>query len=136
MAKKSTKPTPTREEILSYDNVPYAVAAKYIGWSDATLRNALQQGRTPFGCAAKNLETGTWAYNVSPGLLVKYKEGELQAWNVQDVLNLAADGIRQVLDAQLEAAAAVMDSINMVGKKTKPSRWAGVPPVSAAGRRE
>ncbi len=115
MAKRSTKPAPTREEILSYDNVPYQVAAKYIGWSDVTLRNALQQGTAPFGCAARNLETGTYAYNVSPGLLVKYKEGDLQAWRLNDVINLARDGMQDVLNAQMDAMADMFAAMKGLG---------------------
>lgn len=33
MSQKSTEQTPTDEEILAYNNVPYQIAAKYIGWS-------------------------------------------------------------------------------------------------------
>lgn len=107
MPRKMTAQTPTDEEIMAYNNVPVEVAAKYIGWSSCTLTWALQQERAPFGMAAQtgtNEKTGrpTWAYNISPGLLVKYKHGELQAWRLNEVLKLAADGIEQVLDARME----------------------------------
>ncbi len=113
MARKSknTAPPPEDSEILSYSNVPYPLAAKYIGWSDVSVRYALQQGRAPFGCAAQNEETGTWAYNISPGLLVKYKHGDLQPWQLRDVINLAADGIQQVLDTRLAAAAKLVSEM-------------------------
>lgn len=45
MAKKSTKPIPTSQQILEYDNVPYTLAARFIGWSDVSVRYALQRWR-------------------------------------------------------------------------------------------
>ena len=108
MAKRSTKPAPTEEEILQYNNVPYELAARYIGWSDVSVRYALQQGRAPFGCAAQNPETGTWAYNISPGLLIRYKAGDLPYYKLNDVLQLAADGIQDILNLRLASAAQMM----------------------------
>lgn len=108
MPRRSTRKAPIVEEIMSYDNVPFAVAASFIGWSDVSIRNALQQGRAPFGCAAQNEATGTWSYNISPGLLVKYKNGELPAWSLNDVVKLAMTGINDVLQMQKEAAAALL----------------------------
>jgi len=105
MARKRTKVAVPDEEILTYDNVPYEIAATYIGWSDVSIRNALKQGRAPFGCAAQNPETKTWSYNISPGLLVNYKRGTLPAWRLNDVINMAADGIQQLLDTRLAAMA-------------------------------
>lgn len=111
MPRRCTAPPPTDKEIMSHDNVPYVLAAKYIGWSDVSVRYALQQGRAPFGCAAQNPDTGTWSYNISPGLLVKYKSGELQAWRLGDVIKLAADGVQQIIDAQLDAAATAISGM-------------------------
>lgn len=65
-------PAPTDEEILSYDNVPIAVAARYIGTPEATLRLALREERVPIiGFAVQG--TGHLIYNISPGGLVRYK---------------------------------------------------------------
>lgn len=113
MSRKIKDNTPTDEEIMSYTNVPVEVAAKYIGWSSCNVAYALQQERAPFGMAAQtgeNPETGfpKYTYNISPGLLVKYKNGELQAWRLNEVLKLAADGYQQVIDAHLAAAAEAM----------------------------
>ena len=113
MARKRTTDTPTDEEIMSYNNVPVELAAKYIGWSSCNVAYALQQERAPFGMAAQtgeNPDTGfpNYTYNISPGLLVKYKRGELAAWRLTEVLKLAADGYQKVIDARLEAAAEVM----------------------------
>ena len=90
MAKRSKNP-PKDEEILSYDNVPLETAAKYIGWSSVTVRYALQEERAPFGCAARNPSTGTWSYNISPGLLLKYKRGEMPVCKLRDLTALVAD---------------------------------------------
>ena len=104
MARKPTDKTPTDEEIMSYCNVPFDVAAKYIGWSGVTVRYALQQERAPFGLAAQNPKTGSWSYNISPGLLVAYKRGELQAWKLTELIKLVADGFIQALEEQMSAA--------------------------------
>lgn len=56
---------PTDEEILGYNNVPVEVAARYIGASTATLYEALQDERAPFGFAV--LRASNWSYNISPG---------------------------------------------------------------------
>ena len=106
MPRKMTAQTPTDKDILAYNNVPVDVAAKYIGWSSCNVARALQQERAPFGMAAKTSET-TWTYNISPGLLVKYKHGELQAWRLNEVLKLAADGIEEILDTRMEMVSAL-----------------------------
>ena len=72
MPRRVTADVPTEEAILAYNNVPIELAAKFIGWSDITIRYALQEERAPFGMAAQNPKTGTWSYNISPGLLLKY----------------------------------------------------------------
>lgn len=113
MSRKIKSTTPTDEEIMGYTNVPVEVAARYIGWSSCNVAYALQQERAPFGMAAQTGEnpvTGLpkYTYNISPGLLVAYKRGELQAWRLNEVLKLAADGYQRVIDARLEAAAEVM----------------------------
>lgn len=109
MPRISNSTTPTEQDILKYNNVPVEVAAQFIGWSSCTLTKALIQERAPFGLA---VQTGTlpsgrpsYAYNISPGLLVKYKNGELQAWRLNEVLKLAADGIEDILDQRLNDAA-------------------------------
>ena len=107
MPRKMTAQTPADKDILAYNNVPVEVAAKYIGWSSCNVAWALQQERAPFGMAVQtgvNKKTGlpTFSYNISPGLLVKYKSGELQAWRLNEVLKLAADGVEQILDSRME----------------------------------
>lgn len=105
--------TPTDEEIMGYTNVPVDVAARYIGWSTCNIYRALQQERAPFGMAAEtgiNEETGypTYTYNISPGLLVSYRNGTLPAWRLNEVIKLAADGIEKVLDERMAACAGLM----------------------------
>lgn len=118
MARKKTTQTPDDEEILAYNNVPVDVAAKYIGWSTCNIYRALQQERAPFGMAAKTSET-TWTYNISPGLLVKYKNGELQSWRLNEVIQLAADGVQQVINDRLAAIAALVQSPENYGRKAE-----------------
>ncbi len=80
---KTPRPVPSDEEILAYDSVPVDVAGRYIGMSMMTLYRALQEGKVPFGFSVPNDSAKTYsgvsyAYNISPGLLVAYKRGHLQ----------------------------------------------------------
>lgn len=110
MPRKRTTPAPTDEEILRYDNVPVDVAARYIGWSTATIYYALQDERAPFGMAVKSPKGG-WAYNISPGALVRYKHGELPAWRLQEIIDTAAEGIEQVLQARMEGIKTILTAM-------------------------
>lgn len=116
MPRKSTAQTPTDEEIMSYNNVPVELAAKYIGWSSCNVVYALQQERAPFGCAAKtgeNPETGfpTYTYNISPGLLVGYKHGTIQAWHLSELVKLFEDRVSGLVNMRLETAADLVRGI-------------------------
>ncbi len=107
MPKKATSRTPTDDEIRSYTNVPVDVAAKYIGWSTVSIYYALQQERAPFGVAVKTSEdeeTGrtTWTYNISPGLLVAYKNGELEAWKLSGLVKVLSCEVTTLIDSRLE----------------------------------
>ena len=62
---------PSDQEILELDNVPVETAARYLGSSTATLYEALQDERVPFGWAVQH--NSHWSYNISPGALVRYK---------------------------------------------------------------
>lgn len=101
MPAKSSKLPPTDEEILSFANVPVDMAARYIGWSNTTIYYALQEERAPFGFAAQNPKTKSWTYNISPGLLVKYKNGELPTYKLKEVVDLAAEGVERVINEKL-----------------------------------
>ena len=85
--KRAEKPRPTDEQILSYDNVPVYIAARYTGQGQSTLSFALQKGLAPFGYAVEC--NGSWAYNISPGLLMKYKRGDLPTYRLEDVQQLS-----------------------------------------------
>ncbi|MEL4859793.1 hypothetical protein AAEU42_00925 [Pseudoflavonifractor phocaeensis] len=100
--KKSTLPVPGDEEIRAFENVPVDLAARYIGWSTPTIYRALQEGRAPFGFAVK-CAGGSWAYNISPGLLMKYKQGDLPTYRLREVEEIAVDGITRILDEKLGA---------------------------------
>lgn len=115
MPRISTSTTPTEQDILGYNNVPLEVAAKYIGWSSSTITKALIQERAPFGVAVQtgvNEKSGrpSYAYNISPGALIKYKNGELPTWRLNEVLKLAADGIEDILDRRMDAVAELFTS--------------------------
>lgn len=59
-----------------------------------------QRQRAPFGFATKKSES--WTYNISPGLLIKYKRGDLPTYRLEEIIELAAEGVGRVVDAKLE----------------------------------
>lgn len=118
MARKAQKQTPADEEIMSYNNVPVSLAAEYIGWSACNIRYALQQERAPFGCAAKTRERedpeeDSYTYNISPGLLVAYKHGTIQAWRLGELVNFFEAKISSLINARLEIAAEMVRGIRL-----------------------
>lgn len=69
------------EEILKYDNVPISVASKYLATSQQYIRIGLQKERLPFGSAVQVGDKDKWTYQISPGALIKWKNGEsLKKW--------------------------------------------------------
>lgn len=111
MAKKSDAPIPTDEEILAMDNVRPDIAGRYIGWSSPTVSNALRQERAPFGFAAQNPETGSWHYNISPGLLVAYKRGTLPTYRLKEVVKLAAEGVDRIISVRLSGMKKITEAL-------------------------
>lgn len=100
MSRKVTAQTPTDQDILGYNNVPVEVAAKYIGWSSCNVCYALQQERAPYGTAARTSET-SWTYNISPGLLIAYKRGTLEAWKLGGLMKVLNTEINEIIDMRL-----------------------------------
>lgn len=98
---------------MAYDNVPPEIAARFIGWSSSTICRALHEERAPFGFAIKNHQTGTWAYNISPGLLIKYKNGELPTYRLKEVIDLAAEGVEQVINKKLSGLQKLLDAFGV-----------------------
>ncbi len=108
MKKRETPPI-GEKEILSHSNVPVYLAAQFIGWSTPTLYRALQEQRAPFGFGVQNQETGSWAYNISPGLLVKYKRGDLPTYKLREVEELAVDGIERIVNERLSGLQTILN---------------------------
>ena len=100
MPRKVIHNVPEDDEILRQDNVPVEMASRYIGWSSTTLYYALQEQRAPFGVAVKSPKGG-WTYNISPGLLVKYKRGDLPTYRLNEVIDLAAEGVDRIISEKL-----------------------------------
>ena len=94
-----------------HSNVPVELAARYIGWSSVTIYYALQDRRAPFGFATQNPKTKTWTYNISPGLLVRYKRGELPAYNLREAMDIVADGVEQIVNAKLSGLKKMMEAV-------------------------
>ena len=109
--KKATKRPLTDEEIMAYDNVPIDVAARYIGWSSPTIYRALREERAPFGFAVCSEETGTWTYNISPGLMVKYKRGDLPTYRLRELEEVMVRHVQEALDLRLAGVSALMGKV-------------------------
>lgn len=71
------EPPLTKEELLSLPKIRVDHAARYLqnGTTAQEIRVQAQFGVCPF-CKAEYM-TGRYRYRVNPGLLIKYKSGEL-----------------------------------------------------------
>jgi len=104
MAGLRDKNTPTEAEILAYDNVPVPIAAAYIGLSPTKVREKLIQGTAPFGFSVKGEGSSNWTYQISPGLLVNYKKGELRMWPQDELIKRLVDEVEDILNLRAKAA--------------------------------
>lgn len=104
MARKQGADTPSDEEILAYNNVPVYAAALYIGCAPVTLRNALKQGKAPFGYAVENPEQASWSFQISPGALVNFKAGKLQSADEKNLVERISAEVEKLLALRSKAA--------------------------------
>lgn len=109
--KRSNIPPPSDAEVLSFDNVPVEVAARYIGMSPPTMYAALQDERVSFGFAVENKQTRTWTYNISPGGLVKYKREGNPIIRLGDLRDLLTDFVGEYIDAKLSGLSKVIQVV-------------------------
>ena len=67
----------TEAELMAHKKIGPEIAAKYLqnGSTAQEIRVKAQLGRCPF-CVAEKM-TGRYRYRINPGLLIKYKAGEL-----------------------------------------------------------
>lgn len=65
-------------ELLSHEKIGPEVAAKYLqnGTTAQEIRIKAQKGKCPF-CTAEQPTGRRWVYRINPGLLIRYKSGEL-----------------------------------------------------------
>ena len=94
---------------MAQRNVPVDMAARYLGMSTATLYEALQDERAPFGFAVHKEKQ--WTYQISPGLLVRYQNGELPFYKLNEVTKLMADGVEDILDKRMGAVSRVIEKV-------------------------
>lgn len=68
----------TDQELLSHKKIRPEIAAEYLqdGTTAQEIRVKAQKGICPF-CTAHKPTGKRWTYRVNPGLLMKYKAGEL-----------------------------------------------------------
>lgn len=105
--------TPTDETIVQYDNVPVEVAARYLGSSTATLYEALQDERAPFGYAVHR--NAQWAYHISPGALVRYKREGLPFYKLKDVSDIICGDVERLINKKMEFLTTVMQAVGSAG---------------------
>lgn len=98
---------PTEADIRRYQNVPVDIAAKYLGVSQETVYRALQEGRAPFGFAAKNPEKNAYTHQISPERLIRYQSGELPMYCINEIMQYAAAGIEDILNEKTEKLASM-----------------------------
>ena len=104
---------PTVEDIRKFDNVPVEVAAKFCGTSSKTLYEGLRYQLCPFGWAVKNPETESWAYLIPPERLIRYQNGEMTDYKLEQIIRLAADGVDQVVKAHLANAQRIIGALSL-----------------------
>ncbi|MCQ5029636.1 hypothetical protein NE547_08810 [Flavonifractor sp. DFI.6.63] len=109
--KRTAAPPPSEETVMSYANVPVEVAAPFVGWSTTTLYAALQQGRAPFGFAVENEAKGSWAYNISPGGLIRYKRDGCPMIRLGELREFMADSAKEVLDAKVSTLGKIVEAV-------------------------
>lgn len=109
--KRTAVTPPSEETVMSYANVPVNVAAPFVGWSTTTLYAALQQGRAPFGFAVENEEKGSWAYNISPGGLIRYKRDGCPMIRLDELREFMADSAKEVLDAKVSTLGKIVEAV-------------------------
>ena len=90
--------TPTDTEILSYDNVPVEVAARYLDWTEQNVRLALREGRAPFGVAIKDKAL---TYKISPGGLVRYKREGVPVVSYETLMAMIRETVAGVIEPEI-----------------------------------
>lgn len=72
----------TEAELMSCKKIRPEIAARFLqdGTTAQDIRVSAQNGMCPF-CVAIRPSGKRWAYRVNPGLLIKYKAGELGLQN-------------------------------------------------------
>lgn len=93
---------------MAYDNVPVNVAAQYLDSGPGSVQRALQQNRAPYGYAVQNEEKGTWRYQISPGLLIKFQNGDLPIWPYAGFLEQVMAGIDGIVSLRAKAAIRIL----------------------------
>lgn len=68
----------TEQELLSHKRITPEIAAKYLqdGTTAHEIRIKARNGTCPY-CSAEQPSGKRWVYRVNPGLLMKFKAGEL-----------------------------------------------------------
>lgn len=95
---KERPPVPTDEEILSYDNVPVDVAARYLDWPEQTVRLALREGRATFGIAIRDKAL---TYKISPGGLVRFKREGVPCFDYKTIQDMIRGVVIETIQEEM-----------------------------------
>lgn len=99
---KERPPAPADEEILSYDNVPVDVAARYLDWTEQNVRLSLREARAPFGVAVPG-GCGGLSYKISPGGLVRYKRQGVPVMSYETMLHMVKEAVAGIVEPEMES---------------------------------
>lgn len=71
----------TDNDILQMDVVSVKDAARYLGWTEDSVRSALRESRVPFGVAFRDADIGSgkYCFRILPEPLVNFKRNGLPA---------------------------------------------------------
>ena len=93
---------PTDEEILSLDNVPVDITARYLGWTEQNVRLALREARAPFGIAIPG-NKGALTYKISHGGLVKYKREGAPVMSYETLVMMVKEAVAGIITPEVES---------------------------------
>ena len=99
---KARLPVPTDSEVLAYDNVPVDVAARYLDWTEQTVRLALREARAPFGVAIPG-DKHALIYKISPGGLVKYKREGAPVMSYETIVMMIKEAVGGIITPEVES---------------------------------
>ena len=104
----------TDNDILQMDVVSVKDAARYLGWTEDSVRSALRESRVPFGVAFRDADIGSgkYCFRILPEPLVNFKRNGLPAVPFATLQRLTG----AMLDQRI---APILDSLRELERRLK-----------------